>query len=147
MLTQALVVVMEHLSKIIISVFSINFGDIFLLLPLKKCTSLTVWFLDHVSGISNGDGSQENKVNIESKPVVDMPLDAHPPKDNNGMPLIGNTEASEVQNQSEINHLKFMLVVIIKFLSYFRYFSLFLFRIAVIITCYYPPLMQMVFCT
>ncbi|XP_057434385.1 protein PTST homolog 3, chloroplastic isoform X2 [Lotus japonicus] len=64
---------------------------------------------DHVSGISNGDGSQENKVNIESKPVVDMPLDAHPPKDNNGMPLIGNTEASEVQNQSEINHLKFML--------------------------------------
>ncbi|XP_061357146.1 protein PTST homolog 3, chloroplastic isoform X2 [Gastrolobium bilobum] len=100
---------------------------------------------DHVSGISNGDESQESKSYIESEPVVDMPLGAHPPKDKNVTTLNGNSltskrvvpsgtldqplwddhmphedlttkfdkdfnaEAPKVQNQSEINHLKFML--------------------------------------
>ncbi|TKY52939.1 PTST protein [Spatholobus suberectus] len=101
---------------------------------------------DHVSGISNGDDSQESEEYIESEPAVYMPLGTHPPDDNNVMahgnsltskqvvpsgaldldqPLWDDhlphedlstnfdkdvdTEAPKVQNESEINHLKFML--------------------------------------
>ncbi|OIW20250.1 hypothetical protein TanjilG_07409 [Lupinus angustifolius] len=105
---------------------------------------------DHVSGISNGNDSQERKVYTEPEPVVDIPLNTHPPEENNNMELNVssltskevissgmweqvlvddhmqhedltvhnhknfNDEAPKVQNQSEINQLKFMLVVVVK---------------------------------
>ncbi|KAK7267750.1 hypothetical protein RIF29_20429 [Crotalaria pallida] len=40
---------------------------------------------DHVSGISNGDDSQESEVYMESEPVVDMSLNAHPPEDSESL--------------------------------------------------------------
>ncbi|XP_027363965.1 protein PTST homolog 3, chloroplastic isoform X3 [Abrus precatorius] len=87
---------------------------------------------DHVSGISNGDDGQESEEYIESEPAVNMPQGAHPSEDNNFIALHGNSltykddhmqredltthfdkdmvaEAPKVQNESEINHLKFML--------------------------------------
>lgn len=48
-------------------------------------------------------------------------------------------QAPNVPNQSEINHLKFMLVVIMKFLVILIFTNcwLFLFRIVINITCYH----------
>lgn len=67
----------------------------FSFVTLGKCTSLVVWFLVHVSGISNGDDSEGSKAYIELEPVFDMPPGAPPPEDNNVMALDGNSLTSK----------------------------------------------------